>query len=102
MRWILVPGKYTVLSFSDINDIRFTSGVSSTRVTSGICFDSLSGNLEKCVGGQYRHVCGLTEVTANPFDIVAAAYHQIGYFSKYFFTIISLSILYCNACVVFL
>ena len=90
------------LSACNENDIRFTSGVSSTHVTSGIRFDSLSGNLEMCVGGQYRHVCGLTEVTTNPFDIIAAAYHQIGYFSKYFFTIISLSILCCNACVVFL
>ena len=78
------------LSACNENVVRFTSGVSSTHVTSGVRFDSLSGNLEMCVGGQYRHVCGLTEVTANPFDIIAAACHQIGYFSKYFFTIIPL------------
>ena len=76
------------LSACNENDIRFTSGVSSTHVTSGVRFDSLSGNLEICVAGQYRHVCGLTEVTANPLNIIAAACHQIGYFSKYFFTII--------------
>ena len=78
------------LSACNENDVRFTSGVSSTHVTSGIHFDSLSGNLEICVSGQYRHVCGLTEVTANPFDIIAAACHQIGYFSKYFFTVVPL------------
>ena len=65
-------------------DVRFTSGTSGTSYSSNTRTDTLSGNLEICVNGQYRYLCGQSNVTGfNASDIVAAACLQLGYVSKF-------------------
>ena len=65
-------------------DVRFTSGTSGTYYGSNTRTDVLSGNLEICVNGQYRYLCGQSNVTRfNASDIVAAACRQLGYVSKF-------------------
>ena len=65
-------------------DVRFTSGTSGTSYSYNTRTDVLSGNLEICVNGQYRYLCGQSNVTGfNASDIVAAACLQLGYVSKF-------------------
>ena len=65
-------------------NVRFTSGSSYTSYVYNTRTDVLSGNLEICVNGQNRYLCGQSNVTGfNASDIVAAACHQLGYVSKF-------------------
>ena len=66
-------------------DVRFTSGFSQNDVSyiHNIRLESLGGNLEICVNGQYRYLCGRSNVTGfNASAIMAAACTQLGYDSK--------------------
>ena len=76
-------------------DVRFTSGTSGTSYSYNTRTDVLSGNLEICVNGQYRYLCGQSNVTGfNASDIVAAACRQLGYVSK--FVIVKIRTVQCR------
>ena len=67
-------------------DVRFTSGFSRSDVSYiyNIRIDSLDGDLEICVNGQYRYLCGRSNVTGfNASAIMTAACTQLGYDSKF-------------------
>ena len=76
-------------------DVRFTSGTSGTYYSYDTRTDTLSGNLEICVNGQYRYLCAQSNVTGfNASDIVAAACRQLGYVSK--FVIVKMRTVQCS------